>query len=53
MDNDTLSPSDALHDFEQSLGTIADYAWQPESYDPDWSLAHWTPLLDPLLRRMP
>src|SRR5262249_48036988 len=52
MDNDTMAPSSALHDFEQSLGTMADYAWQPESYDPDWSLAHWTPLLDPLLGRM-
>jgi hyaluronoglucosaminidase len=53
MDNDALSPTDALHDFERALGTIADYAWQPDSYDPAWSLERWTPLLDPLLRRLP
>jgi hyaluronoglucosaminidase len=52
MDGDTLPPSAALHDFEQALGTIADYAWQPDSYDPAWSLQRWTPLLDPLLHRM-
>ena len=51
--DDTSPPSAALHDFEEALGTIADYAWQPDSYDPDWSLARWSPLLDPLLRRMP
>ncbi|MCU1280284.1 MAG: nagJ [bacterium] len=53
MDNDTLAPSAALHDFEQALGTIADYGWQPDTYDPAWSLQRWTPLLDPLLQRMP
>ena len=53
MDGDDQTPSAALHDFEQTLGTIADYAWQPETYDPAWSFARWTPLLDPLLDRMP
>jgi len=52
MDGDR-PPSDGLHDFEQALGTIADYAWQPESYDPYWSLARWTPQLDAVLPRMP
>ena len=52
MDNDTTSPTAALHDFEHSLGTIADYAWQPDSYDPDSSLERWTPSLDELLGRL-
>ena len=53
MDNATSDPTAALHDFEHSLGTIADYAWQPDSYDPDASLERWTPSLDQLLRRLP
>ncbi|MCU1279364.1 MAG: nagJ [bacterium] len=53
MDSDVRPPSAAMKDFEQALGTIADYAWQPEGYEPSESLARWTSALDQQLGRLP